>query len=140
MKKLLFLLAFVALMFSVSAQKFVYGDLHVSKNAIIKGNISAAYISNDSLSVDGQFITYSAGDSIPDLTWVRTYSNTNNYYTGALTDDVPTSAEIIAIVGAAATNGAGFKATIKDSDGTLLIYDIFGDGTDYYYIVSTKSL
>lgn len=138
MKKILFLIAFVALMFNVQAQKFVYGNLHVSKNAIVKGNITASYISNDSISINGQYITHVAGDSIPDFAWVRDYSD--SYYLADLTDSIPTDAEIVSAIGTAAINGPGFNTSIKDTTGTKLIYKVIGDSTNYYYIRSVIAL
>jgi len=64
----------------------------------------------------------------------------DSYFTGALTDGAPTNAEIVAILGTAATNGAGYKAVIKDSDGSGLIYSITCDGTNYYYVVGTQAV
>lgn len=60
---------------------------------------------------------------------------------GSLTDGTPTAAEITAIVGVSASvAGAGFQVTIKDSDGTGLLYKVESDGTDWYYQVLTKAL
>ncbi len=75
---------------------------------------------------------------IPDYAAVKTYSN--SYFTGALTDGTPTNAEIVAILGTAVSNGAGYKAVIKDSTGTGLIYFIATDGTNYYYTVSIQAV
>lgn len=58
-----------------------------------------------------------------------------------LTDGVPTEAEINAALGltpATATRGATY--IIQDADGTLLIYDVISDGTDWFYTVRTKAL
>lgn len=60
---------------------------------------------------------------------------------GSLTDGTPTAAEITAIVGVSASvAGAGFQVTIKDSDGTGLLYKVESDGTDWYYTAMTKAL
>jgi len=67
----------------------------------------------------------------------KAYSD--SYFTGALTDGTPTNAEIIAILGTAASRGAGYKAVIKDSDGTGLTYHITCDGTNYYYTISIQA-
>jgi len=64
----------------------------------------------------------------------------NPQYTGSLTDDTPTSSEITSIVGSASTKGSGFKAVIKDSNGTGLLYIVESDGTYWYYTVMTKAL
>jgi hypothetical protein len=62
--------------------------------------------------------------------------------TGSLTDNTPTSAEIIAIVTADGMTApsAGYQATIKDSDGTGGLYKVEFDGTDWYYVKMTKAL
>jgi hypothetical protein len=58
-----------------------------------------------------------------------------------LTDNTPTNAEIDAATGLTpATAGAGYQITIKDSDGTGLLYRIESDGTDWFYTVMTKAL
>ena len=59
----------------------------------------------------------------------------------SLTDGTPTDAEIDAATGttpAAAT--AGWKVTIKDSDGTGLLYLVESDGSNWFYVVMTKAL
>lgn len=59
---------------------------------------------------------------------------------GSLTDGTPTAAEITSIVGvSAATAGAGFQVTIKDSDGTGLLYKVESDGTNWFYVVMTQA-
>jgi len=63
-----------------------------------------------------------------------------NYFTGSLTDGTPTDAQIDGILGTPASNGAGFVARIKDTDGSGLIYEISTDGTNWYYITSTLAL
>jgi hypothetical protein len=63
-----------------------------------------------------------------------------SYFTGSLTDGAPTNAEIVAILGTAASRGAGYTATIKDSDGTGLVYHIMCDGANYYYITGTQAV
>ena len=61
--------------------------------------------------------------------------------TAALTDGAPTDAEIDAATGLVpATAGAGWQCTIKDSDGTGLLYKIESDGTDWFYTAMTKAL
>jgi len=59
----------------------------------------------------------------------------------ALTDGIPTDTEIDTATGLTpATAGAGFKVTIKDNNGSRLLYLIESDGTDWYWIVMTKAL
>ena len=61
--------------------------------------------------------------------------------TGALTDNAPTAAEINGIIGVTAVQaGAGFVMTIKDTTGTALLYRFESDGTDWFYVVTTKAL
>ena len=60
---------------------------------------------------------------------------------GSLTDNTPTGAQITTIVGAnAATVGAGYHVTIKDSDGTGLLYRVESDGANWFYTVMTQAL
>lgn len=59
----------------------------------------------------------------------------------SLTDGTPTDAEIDSATGSTPSGvGAGYMVTIKDSDGTGLLYKIESDGTDWYYIAMTKAL
>jgi len=61
--------------------------------------------------------------------------------TGSLTDGAPTDAEIDAIVGDTPANmGAGWTVTIKDNDGTGLLYRVESDGTSWFYQVMTAAL
>lgn len=69
--------------------------------------------------------------------WLVDKGYSDSYFTGALTDGAPTSAEVVAILGTAASRGAGYKAVIKDTAGTSLVYTITCDGTSYYYIAGT---
>jgi hypothetical protein len=160
MKKLIFLIAILFVTLQVQAQKFVYGDLRVSGNAYVNGSvytntavavpylnvdsiitgylqadsIDVSYLVADSILLGSQKIVYAAGDSLPDITYV----NTN--YSGALTDGAPTEAEIIGIAGTAASVGAGFKAVIKDTDGTGLYYLVISTGAAWYYFAGTLAL
>lgn len=61
--------------------------------------------------------------------------------TAALTDSAPTDAEIDTATGLTpSTATSGYQVTIKDSDGTGLLYKIESDGTDWYYTAMTKAL
>ena len=40
----------------------------------------------------------------------------------------------------AAQAGVGYTVTIKDTDGTGLLYRVESDGTNYFYHVTTKAL
>lgn len=60
---------------------------------------------------------------------------------GALTDGTPTDAEIDAATGTTpAAVGAGWKRTIKDTNGTGLLYIVESDGTNWFYSVMAKAL
>jgi hypothetical protein len=51
----------------------------------------------------------------------------------ALTDNTPTDAEIDTATGLTpSTAGAGYQVTIKDNNGTGLLYKVESDGTDWY--------
>lgn len=78
---------------------------------------------------------------IPDKQYVDSVANNDDIKYGAITDNTPTASEINAITSLTpATAGAGFQVTIKDTNGTGLLYKIESDGTDWYYIIMTKSL
>jgi hypothetical protein len=62
-------------------------------------------------------------------------------FTAALTDNTPTDSEIDTATGLTpSTVGAGWQCTIKDNNGSGLLYKIESDGTDWYYIALTKAL
>ena len=59
----------------------------------------------------------------------------------ALTDGAPTNAEINTATGTTPANvGAGWQCTIKDNNGSGLLYKIESDGTNWFYIVMTQAL
>lgn len=61
--------------------------------------------------------------------------------TANLTDNAPTDAQIDAATSLTpATAGLGYKVTIKDGDGSGLLYLIGSDGTNWFYTVMTKAL
>jgi hypothetical protein len=61
-------------------------------------------------------------------------------FTATLTDDTPTDAEINAAIGKTpAAVGAGWQCTIKDSNGSGLLYMIESDGTAWQYAKMTKA-
>jgi hypothetical protein len=116
-----------------SAISYIGGD---SSNIsyMVSDSSLISYVKTDSLLIGSQKIVYAAGDSIPDITYV----NTN--YSGSLTDGAPTEAQIIGIAGTAASVGPGFKAVIKDTDGTGLYYLCISTGTAWYYFTGTLAL
>jgi uncharacterized delta-60 repeat protein len=61
------------------------------------------------------------------------------YFSGSLTDGSPLLSEIAAILGFDANSvSAGYKAYVKDTDGTAVMYSIVSDGTDWYIEVLNK--
>lgn len=62
------------------------------------------------------------------------------YYTGSLTDNNPTDAEIEAIVGTAEELGEGFTAYIKDTTGSGRLYLVITDGTDWFFQAYSPTL
>ena len=77
--------------------------------------------------------TNNADSLLPSKKVVKDLINKPTQLSGSLTDGMPTAAETTAIIGAsAATKGAGYKVTIKDSDGTGLLYRVESDGSDWY--------
>ena len=85
-------------------------------------------------------ITGNIGNSVTGVDTVFLDVIHQSQYTGSLTDGTPTDAEIDAILGTPATAGAGFRATILDSDGTALLYRIETNGISWFYVVMTKAL
>ena len=139
MKKILFLIALVFFALQLQAQKFVYGDLRVTGSTYVTGSVySSAAIGVPYLSVDSiatsklklklQSVIFATGDTLVDNSYV------NKSYTAALTDSLPTAAEIISVVGTASSKGAGYKAVIKDSNGSSLYYLVISTGSAWYYI------
>jgi len=60
---------------------------------------------------------------------------------GSLTDGTPTAAQLTSVIGmSAATAEAGFQITVKDNDGSGLLYRVESDGTDWFYTAMTKAL
>jgi len=87
MKKIIFITFFLLLFCSVQtfSQKFVWGDLKVSGDAYIKGNVisnsvlSSTYMEVDSILLNSQILRSAEGDSLPDLSWVRDYVESVSY-------------------------------------------------------------
>lgn len=145
MKKLLFLIAIAFVTLQLQAQKFVYGDLRVTGSTYVTGSIQSGntltvpYMAVDSVStakvkIGSQRVTYAAGDSLVDNSYV------NRSYTAALTDSLPTAAEITAVAGTPASRGAGYKAVIKDTNGSSLYYLVISTGTAWYYFRGVLAL
>lgn len=97
----------------------------------------------------GYFDVYATNDSallICAKSEVKKFVVTNggqikaSQYSGSLTDNTPTAAEINAIIGTAASKGVGFQATIKDTDGTGLLYKVESDGTSWYVIIMNHAI
>lgn len=92
--------------------------------------------------VNGNFSVLARGNNIMSVRNIVKGINIKTL-SGSLTDGAPTSAEITSIVGYAANNsltGKGYQVTIKDTDGSGLLYKVESDGTDWYYTVMTKAL
>jgi hypothetical protein len=65
----------------------------------------------------------------------------NIQFSGPLVDGAPVTSQIDSIIGLTAVEaGAGFKVTIKDTSGTMLLYTIESDGIDWFYTSLTKAL
>jgi len=59
---------------------------------------------------------------------------------GALTDDAPTTGEINSITGLTpSTAGIGYRCTIKDTNGSELLYRIESNGTDWFFTKMTQA-
>jgi hypothetical protein len=71
---------------------------------------------------------------------IRSGALIQNQLTGSLTDGAPSDAEIDTVTGTTpAAVGAGWQVTIKDNDGTGLLYRIESDGTNWFYMVMTQA-
>lgn len=57
----------------------------------------------------------------------------DNAYAEADTNGAPSQAQMVSGFGAAATRGAGFKGTFKDTHEGGKCYAVHCDGTSYYY-------
>lgn len=80
-------------------------------------------------------------NSITTSSSVSAQSFKTDQLTGSLTDGAPTDTEIDTIIGDTPANvGAGYFVTIKDNDGSGLLYRIESDGTNWYYVVMTQAL
>ena len=115
--------------------KMAYTNSSAEDNSFSFGS-SSGWVLEDEANSRGivYLLDYSANYTVRSLV-DKGYSD--SYFTGALTDGAPTNAEIVAILGTAASNGAGYKAVIKDTAGTTLTYHVTCDGTNYYYVVGT---
>lgn len=93
-------------------------------------------LSVEKISLGGSAVmdtTYNMADGIPILRVTQV--------SGALTDGAPTQAQLNATIGeTASAKGAGYQVTVKDTNGSGLLYKCESDGTDWYYIAMTKSL
>ena len=59
--------------------------------------------------------------------------------TAALTDTTPTAAEIAAATGLTVAAAKGRHFAIQDSDGTLLMYIVWSDGTTWFFEALTAA-
>lgn len=124
------------------APKFEYVWLSTDETEGINVDISKTrfYYAVDNVANYYQ-MTFDVTNEIFLLQWKTEKVTLSGQKTGSLTDGAPTASEITSITGLTSTAaGAGFQVTIKDSDGTGLLYKIESDGTDWHYTVMTKAL
>ena len=99
--------------------------------AITSGNNTNMIFGNENVVTSG-----TVGTQIGTIDGVKFYQ-----LTAALTDGSPTHAEIDAATGTTPSAvDPGWAITIKDSDGSGLLYRVESDGTDWYYTTGTKAL
>jgi len=116
----------------------------ILRNSVLKGD--------NNLLIDGAYAKVINMASFIKYTITETnggqFHNTINYsgnlsprlITAALTDDSPTDAEIDEATGLTpATAKAGWQCTIKDSNGSGLLYKVESDGTYWFYSKMTKA-
>jgi hypothetical protein len=115
---------------------------NIEPNLIYIGDI--AVLKADSNIYDGGYVTLTGiDDRSVDLSDVSIdiSSVLNVQLSGALTDDAPTDSELDAVTGLTpATAGAGYHKTIRDTNGSALIYMIESDGTNWFYVKMTKAV
>ena len=71
---------------------------------------------------------------------VQSIQRKTTQISASLTDGAPTDAEIDSATGLTpATAGAGYKVTIKDSDGSGSLYYVESDGTNWFYYELTQA-
>ena len=102
------------------------------------------YLANNS-SLKGSLLNYGIyedfGDNYFTNKMILESEIVQTQLTAVLTDGTPTDSEIdIATSLTPTTAGVGYQITIKDSDGTGLLYRIESDGTDWFYTVMAKAL
>lgn len=132
------------------------GDVNMNSDLSVTG-ISNLHTTTDA-TVDSVYVKGNSGEvaTAPTISTANLTGNIGNsttpvdtvfatsikvtLLTGALTDGVPTDAEIDAIIGLTPLQFTGSQVTIKDSDGTGLMYKIESDGTNWFYLVMTKAL
>ena len=104
------------------------GAISFTKGAILIGNDANALSADNTLSWSNSTLTINGKIQQKQLF-------------GNLTDDAPTGAEINDATGTtAASAGAGYRVTIKDTDGTMLLYTVESDGGSWFYTKMTKAL
>jgi len=125
-------------------------NIQINNNQIQFGNNYTSYLTTNINS--SSIIVNSGNPTFSGLTYSSDYSANytnrslvdksyvDSYYISGFTDDIPTNAEIVAVLGTASSKGAGFKATLKDNTGTSLTYFVVSDGTDWYYYTGTKAV
>lgn len=57
-----------------------------------------------------------------------------------VTDIAPTKAELTTSFGTPASRGAGFVGTVNDNAGGANMFFVTSDGTDYFWVLTTKAL
>jgi len=90
-----------------------------------------SYITNNTFS---KISTFYADSS------VVTFIDNILYRSGSITDGTPTATELNNIIGLTAVLAKnGYRVRIVDSDGSGLIYEVWSDGTNWWYRVLTKA-
>jgi len=116
------------------------GGIHpdsIGKVFVIKNSATGAFYGKDAT----YFLYSEYGDNYLNGDLEVTGGITQTQLTGALTDGAPTDAQIDTATGSTPAGvGAGWAATIKDSDGSGLLYRIESDGTVWQYSVMTIAL
>ena len=127
-----------------------YSGITDTGSSDFEGKLTNSVDINNSIAI-GNDVNASKANTVT----IGNSSITDNYFTGnlisgkikttqitaALTDNTPTDAEIDTATGLTpSTAGSGWQCTIKDNNGSGLLYKVESDGTDWYYIALTKAL
>ena len=135
---------------TTASTKILNSYFHGATGGTAKIKLQGVYnqvinVTSNRLMESGGISDVSTGSVIWGFNYVSGGSRTWYYiikqFSGSLTDGAPTDAQIDAITELTpATATAGYRLTIKDSDGTGLLYLVESDGSAWFYVVMTQAV